>query len=40
MLLRAGNAGSNTAADHITIAHAALAQLPAHGPAPGPVARC
>jgi hypothetical protein len=27
-LLRAGNAGSNTAADHITVTRAALAQLP------------
>ncbi|GGR66155.1 hypothetical protein GCM10010282_68990 [Streptomyces roseolus] len=29
-LLRPGNAGSNTAADHITTAHLALAQLPKH----------
>ncbi|MCK9921373.1 IS1380 family transposase [Frankia sp. AgPm24] len=29
VLLRAGNAGSNTAADHITVATRALAQLPA-----------
>jgi hypothetical protein len=29
-LLRAGNAGSNTAADHIAVATAALAQLPGH----------
>lgn len=28
MLLRAGNAGSNTAADHITVLADALAQLP------------
>jgi hypothetical protein len=28
VLLRAGNAGSNTAADHIAVARAALAQLP------------
>jgi len=28
MLLRAGNAGSNTAADHITTARLALARLP------------
>ena len=28
MLLRAGNAGSNTAADHISVTRAALAQLP------------
>ena len=31
MLLRRGNAGSNTAADHITVIRAALAQLPATG---------
>jgi len=29
-LLRRGNAGSNTAADHITVARAAFAQLPGH----------
>ena len=29
-LLRAGNAGSNTASDHIETAHLALAQLPRH----------
>lgn len=29
-MLRPGNAGSNTAADHITVARAALAQLPGH----------
>jgi hypothetical protein len=29
-LLRAGNAGSNTAADHIAVVRAALAQLPGH----------
>ena len=29
-LLRKGNAGSNTAADHITVVKAALAQLPSH----------
>ncbi len=29
-LLRAGNAGSNTAADHVTTAQLALAQLPKH----------
>ena len=29
-LLRKGNAGSNTAADHITVVKAALAQLPGH----------
>ena len=31
-LLRPGNAGSNTAADHITVTRDALAQLPAHRP--------
>lgn len=30
--LRPGNAGSNTAADHITVTRAALAQLPARRP--------
>jgi hypothetical protein len=29
-LLRPGNAGSNTAADHITVIRAALSQLPGH----------
>lgn len=33
--LRAGNAGSNTAADHIAVTKAALAQLPGHRPRPG-----
>jgi hypothetical protein len=28
VLLRAGNAGSNTVADHVTVIRAALAQLP------------
>jgi hypothetical protein len=32
VLLRAGNAGSNTAADHIAVARQALAQLPSHRP--------
>lgn len=32
MLLRPGNAGSNTAADHITVIKKALAQLPGHQP--------
>lgn len=32
MLLRPGNAGSNTAADHITVAREALKQLPGHRP--------
>jgi hypothetical protein len=31
-LLRKGNAGSNTAADHISVVKAALAQLPGHKP--------
>ena len=31
-MLRPGNAGSNTAADHITVTRAALAQLPGHRP--------
>ncbi len=35
VMLRAGNAGSNTAADHIAVTKAALAQLPGH-PAGGP----
>ena len=37
VLLRAGNAGSNTAADHITVTRQALAQLPSHrkGTRPG-----
>jgi hypothetical protein len=36
VLLRAGNAGSNTAADHITVARFALAQLPGHRPGTRP----
>lgn len=32
VLLRPGNAGSNTAVDHITVAKQALAQLPGHEP--------
>ena len=32
MLLRPGNAGANTAADHITVTKQALAQLPSHRP--------
>lgn len=35
-LLRKGNAGSNTAADHITVVKAALAQLPGHRPGTRP----
>lgn len=35
-ILRSGNAGSNTAADHVQVLHLALAQLPAHArPVPG-----
>jgi hypothetical protein len=29
MLLRSGNAGSNTVADHLTVLHEAIAQIPA-----------
>ena len=36
VLLRAGNAGSNTSADHITVARQALAQLPGHRPGTRP----
>lgn len=36
VLLRAGNAGSNTAADHIAITKQALAQLPGHRPGSRP----
>jgi len=36
VLLRAGNAGSNTAADHITVTRHALAQLPGHRPGARP----
>jgi hypothetical protein len=35
-LLRKGNAGSNTAADHIIVVKAALAQLPGHKPGTRP----
>jgi hypothetical protein len=35
-LLRAGNAGSNTAADHITVVRHALRQLPSHRPGTRP----
>jgi hypothetical protein len=35
-LLRPGNAGSNTAADHITVVRAALRQLPSHRPGTRP----
>ena len=36
MLLRPGNAGSNTATDHITVIRHALAQLPGHRPGTRP----
>ncbi|MBO0808785.1 MAG: IS1380 family transposase [Actinobacteria bacterium] len=36
VLLRPGNAGSNTAADHITVIREALRQLPAHRPGTRP----
>jgi len=36
ILLRPGNAGSNTATDHITVIRQALAQLPGHRPAHRP----
>lgn len=36
MLLRPGNAGSNTAADHLTVIKQALAQLPGHRPGTRP----
>jgi hypothetical protein len=35
ILLRRGNAGSNTVDDHVTVLRAALAQLPGHGRRPG-----
>ncbi|MDK3258182.1 IS1380 family transposase [Blastococcus capsensis] len=36
VMLRAGNAGSNTAADHIALTRQALAQLPGHRPGTRP----
>jgi hypothetical protein len=36
VMLRAGNAGSNTATDHIAVARQALAQLPGHRPGARP----
>jgi hypothetical protein len=39
-ILRPGNAGSNTAADHIEVLDAALAQLPAGLARPGTLVRC
>lgn len=35
VLLRPGNAGSNTAGEHIEVARLALAQLPPAGASPG-----
>jgi hypothetical protein len=40
VLLRPGNAGSNTAADHISVARAALRQLPGHRAGTRPVGGC
>jgi len=40
VLLRPGNAGSNTATDHIAVIKAALAQLPGHRRADVQAARC
>ena len=39
-MLRPGNAGSNTAADHIAVTRKALAQLPGHRPGSGRDGRC
>ncbi len=39
-LLRPGNAGSNTAADHIEVLDRALAQLPTGAAGPGTLVRC
>lgn len=39
-ILRPGNAGANTAADHIEVLDAALAQLPAGFARPGTLVRC
>jgi hypothetical protein len=39
-VLRPGNAGSNTASDHITVLEHALAQLPAGALNPGTLVRC
>jgi Transposase DDE domain group 1 len=36
VLLRPGNAGSNTAADHVTVIREALRQLPGHRPGTRP----
>jgi len=39
-ILRPGNAGSNTAADHITVLDRALEELPARAASPGTLVRC
>jgi hypothetical protein len=39
-ILRPGNAGANTASDHITVLEAALAQLPDGAAGPGTLVRC
>lgn len=39
-LLRPGNAGANTAADHVALLDAALAQLPEGAAGPGTLVRC
>jgi hypothetical protein len=39
-ILRPGNAGSNTAADHVAVLDRALAQLPAGSAGPGTLVRC
>jgi len=39
-ILRPGNAGANTAADHIAVLELALAQLPAGAAGPGTLVRC
>jgi hypothetical protein len=39
-ILRPGNAGSNTAADHLAVLEAALAQLPDGAAVPGTLVRC
>jgi len=39
-ILRPGNAGANTAADHVTVLELALAQLPQGAAGPGTLVRC
>ena len=39
-ILRPGNAGANTAADHVTLLELALAQLPEGAASPGTLVRC